>query len=130
MDLNLNSQETTFRDELRVWLKANVPADWETHRLHDSMEDRFRFLRAWQKRVYEAGWAGVAWPKEYGGRGATLMEEVIFTEEVGRAGAPAMENVLGLALIGNTIIAYGTEAQTQRYLASILSGDEIWCKGF
>jgi alkylation response protein AidB-like acyl-CoA dehydrogenase len=130
MDLNLTPQETKFRDELRAWLGSNVPTDWETHRLRDSMEDRFRFLRAWQKRVYEAGWAGVAWPKEYGGRGATLMEQVIFTQEMALGGAPAMANILGLALIGPTIIAYGTEAQKKRYLANILSGDEIWCQGF
>jgi len=130
MDLNLNLQETKFRDELRAWLAANVPSDWETHRLKDSMEDRFRFLRAWQKRVYQAGWAGVAWPKEYGGRGASLMEQVIFTSEMASAGAPPLANVLGLALIGPTIIAYGTEAQKKRYPAKILSGDEIWCQGF
>jgi len=130
MDLNLTPQETKFRDELRVWLQGNVPNDWETHRLSDSMEDRFQFLRAWQKRVYEAGWAGVAWPKEYGGRGASLMEQVIFTQEMAAAGAPPMANILGLALIGPTIIAFGTEAQKKRYLANILSGDEIWCQGF
>jgi len=130
MDLNLTPQETKFRDELRAWLKSNVPSDWETHRLRDSMEDRFQFLRGWQKRVYEAGWAGVAWPKEYGGRGASLMEQVIFTQEMPAAGAPPMANILGMALIGPTIIAYGTEAQKKRYLANILSGDEIWCQGF
>src|SRR5271170_6542356 len=130
MDLNLTPQETKFRDELRAWLQSNVPQDWETHRLRDSMEDRFRFLRAWQKRVYEAGWAGVAWPQEYGGRGASLMEQVIFTQEMAAAGAPPLANILGLALIGPTIIAYGTEAQKKRYLANILSGDEIWCQGF
>jgi alkylation response protein AidB-like acyl-CoA dehydrogenase len=130
MDLNLTPQETKFRDQLRAWLQSNVPEDWETHRLRDSMEDRFRFLRAWQKRVYEAGWAGVAWPKEYGGRGASLMEQVIFTQEMAATGAPPLANILGLALIGPTIIAYGTEAQKKRYLADILSGDEIWCQGF
>jgi alkylation response protein AidB-like acyl-CoA dehydrogenase len=130
MDLNLNPRETGFRDELSAWLKANVPSDWETHRLRDTMEDRFKFLRAWQKRVYDAGWAGVAWPKEYGGRGAGLMEQVIFTQEMAKSGAPPLANVLGLALIGPTIIAYGTDAQKKRYLANILSGDEIWCQGF
>jgi len=130
MDLNLNPQETEFRDELRAWLQNNVPLDWETHRLRDSMEGRFQFLRAWQKRVFEAGWAGVAWPKEYGGRGASLMEQVIFTQEMAAAGAPPLANILGLALIGPTIITYGTQAQKKRYLANILSGDEIWCQGF
>jgi hypothetical protein len=60
MDLNLTREETQFRDELRAWLTANVPSDWETHRLYDGMEERFLFLRRWQKRVHQAGWAGVA----------------------------------------------------------------------
>ncbi len=130
MDLNLTPQELAFRDELRAWLKANVPADWEARRTEDEMLERFKFLRDWQKKVFEAGWAGVAWPKEYGGRGATLMEQVIFTEEMARAAAPPLANVLGLSLIGPTIIGFGTDAQKKRFLPHILSADEIWCQGF
>ena len=130
MDLNLTPAELEFRDELRAWLQANVPADWEKHRTEDEMRERFEFLRAWQKKVYQAGWAGISWPKEYGGRGATLMEQVIFTEEMARAAAPPLANVLGLSLIGPTIIAFGTDAQKKRFLANILSADEIWCQGF
>ena len=80
MDLNLTSTELAFRDQLRSWLDANVPADWEKRRAEDEMGARFEFLREWQKKVFQAGWAGIAWPKEFGGRGATLMEQVIFTE--------------------------------------------------
>ncbi|MBV8818550.1 MAG: acyl-CoA dehydrogenase family protein, partial [Acidobacteriaceae bacterium] len=130
MDLNLTSQERKFRDELRAWLEANCPKDWDARRTTDDLHERFAFLRAWQKKVFEAGWAGVAWPKEYGGRGATLMEQVIFTEEMARAAAPPLANVLGLMLIGPTIIHYGTDAQKRRFLPNILSGDEIWCQGF
>ena len=130
MDLNLNPEERHFRDEVRGWLQANCPGDWESKRAHQSMQDRFAFLRDWQKKVFEAGWAGVAWPKEYGGRGASLMQQVIFTEEMARAGAPPLANVLGLMLIGPTIISYGTDAQKTRFLAKILSADEIWCQGF
>src|SRR5437588_12273412 len=130
MDLSLTSAELKFRDEVRAWLEANVPRDWEQHRTEDEMQERFEFLRAWQKKLYQAGWAGVAWPKEYGGRGASLMEQVIFTEEMARAGAPPLANVLGLMLIGPTIIAFGTDQQKKRYLTNILSGDEIWCQGF
>jgi alkylation response protein AidB-like acyl-CoA dehydrogenase len=130
MDLNLSPTELAFRDQLRAWLHANVPADWERHRTEDEMQARFEFLRAWQKKVYQAGWAGIAWPKEFGGRGATLMEQVIFTEEMARAAAPPLANVLGLMLIGPTIIAFGTDAQKKRFLPHILSADEIWCQGF
>jgi alkylation response protein AidB-like acyl-CoA dehydrogenase len=115
MDLSFTASELKFRDEVRAWLKANVPGDWEKRRTEDNMHERFEFLRAWQKRVYEAGWAGIAWPREFGGRGASLMEQVIFTEEMARAAAPPLANVLGLMLIGPTIIAFGTDAQKKRF---------------
>jgi len=130
MDLNLTAAELSFRDEFRAWLRDNVPADWERRRTEDEMQARFEFLRAWQKKMFEAGWVGISWPKEFGGRGATLMEQVIFTEEMARASAPPLANVLGLMLVGPTIIAYGTEAQKKRFLANILSAEEIWCQGF
>ena len=130
MDLDLTPQERQFRDQLRAWLQANVPADWSGRRHDESMESRFAYLRVWQKKVYEAGWAGISWPKEYGGRGATLLEQVVFTEEMARAGAPPLANVLGLGLIGPTIVAFGTAAQKQRFLPKILSAEEIWCQGF
>ncbi len=129
MDLNLTTEERLFRDELRAWLGANVPSDWKQRR-EDPLETRFEYLRAWQSKLYEAGWAGVSWPKQYGGRGATLMQQVIFWQEMARAGAPPLANVLGLGLIGPTIIAFGTDAQKRRYLPKILSAEEIWCQGF
>lgn len=131
MDLNLTAQERRFRDELRAWLAAHSPRDWEARQsAEESMQARFAFLRDWQRQVYEGGWAGLSWPKEYGGRGATLMEKAIFTEEMARAGAPPLPGILGLELVGPTLIAFGTEIQKQRYLAKILSGEEIWCQGF
>jgi alkylation response protein AidB-like acyl-CoA dehydrogenase len=129
MDLNLNAEELKFRNELRAWLTANVPKDWDERR-EDSLEVRFEYLRSWQRRLYKGGWAGISWPKEYGGRGASLMQQVIFWQEMALAGAPPMANVLGLGLIGPTIIAFGTEAQKKRYLRKILSAEEIWCQGF
>ena len=134
MDLNLSPSELKFRDELRAWLTANVPQDWDSRRGEpakaQSMEARFEFLKRWQRKMYEAGWAGISWPKEYGGRGASLMEQVIFWQEMAQAGAPPLANVLGLGLIGPTLIAFGTEAQKKRYLSKILSAEEIWCQGF
>ena len=129
MDLNLTPTEQSFRDEFRAWLKANIPADWDASGFDDS-DHRFEYLRAWQKKMHEAGWVGISWPKEYGGRGASLMEQTIFIEEMARAAAPPLINVLGLSLLGPTLIAYGTEAQKQRFLQRILSADEIWCQGY
>lgn len=94
------------------------------------MQERFERLRKWQRKLFEAGWAGVSWPAAYGGRGVSLMEQIIFLEEMARAQAPPMANTLGLGLIGPTIIAYGTEEQKKRYLPKILSAEEIWCQGF
>jgi alkylation response protein AidB-like acyl-CoA dehydrogenase len=125
MDLTLSPAEETFRDELRSWLDANHPGEEPA-----SDEAAFEFRRAWQRKLHEAGWAGVSWPKEYGGRGATLIEQAIFNEEVVRARTPTVANVLGLAMGGPTVIAHGTEEQKRRYLAPILSAEEIWCQGF
>jgi alkylation response protein AidB-like acyl-CoA dehydrogenase len=131
VDLNLTPQELAFRDEVRAWFAANVPKDWVKRRnAEESMEARFAYLKTWQRKLFDAGWAGISWPKEYGGRGASLMEQVIFIEEMARAEAPPMANVLGLGLIGPTIIAYGNQAQKERYLRKILSAEEIWCQGF
>jgi len=131
MDLNYTAAEQNFRDELRAWLADHAPQDWTGRKAPGrSMEEHFAYLRAWQKRVYEGGWAGISWPRQCGGRGATVIEQVIFTEEMARASAPPLANVLGLALIGPTIIAHGTAAQKERFLTKILSAEEIWCQGF
>jgi len=129
MDLNLTSEEEAFRDELRGWLEAHAPKDWE-HRRDESIDGHFDFLERWQRTLYDGGWAGISWPNAYGGRGASLMQQVIFWQEMALAGAPPMANVLGLGLVGPTIIAFGTEAQKARYLRKILNAEEIWCQGF
>ncbi|HXD56701.1 MAG TPA: acyl-CoA dehydrogenase family protein, partial [Thermoleophilaceae bacterium] len=125
MDLTLSPQEQAFRDELREWLARNNPG-----REPAGDEEAFQFRRAWQKKLHENGYAGLSWPKEYGGRGATLIEGAIFNEEMARAKAPASANVLGLAMGGPVVIHHGTEEQKQRFLEPILSADEIWCQGF
>ena len=131
MDLNLTASEQRFRDEFRAWLHSNIPEDWDPAASHDEdSRQRFEYLRAWQKKMYDAGWVGIHWPKEYAGRGATLIEQTIFIEEMARAAAPPLINVLGLSLLGPTLIAYGNEAQKRRFLANILSADEIWCQGY
>lgn len=130
MDLNLTADEQRFRDEARTWLEANVPKPFAGAPKEEDRGEYFDYLRAWQRKVFEGGWAGLSWPKEFGGRGAALIEQAIFQEEWARAEAPPLINVLGLSLIGPTIIAVGTEEQKRRYLPKILSAEEIWCQGF
>ena len=129
MDLNLTAEEQQFRDELGAWLATHTPRNWE-HRRDEPAETHFAFLCQWQRTLYEGGWAGISWPRDYGGRGASLMQQVLFWQEMARAGAPPMANILGLGLVGPTIIAFGTDAQKARYLRKILSAEEIWCQGF
>ena len=126
MDLTLNSEEIAFRDEVRAWLDANHPGDEP----RGSTDDWFDFARGWQQTLHSAGWAGVSWPAEYGGRGASLIEQSIFGEEMARAKAPRPANVLGLVMGGPVVIAHGTEEQKERFLEPILSAEEIWCQGF
>jgi alkylation response protein AidB-like acyl-CoA dehydrogenase len=123
--LTLAPEEQAFRDELRSWLEAHNPG-----KEPEGDEAAFTFRRDWQRALNEAGWAGISWPQEYGGRGATLVEQAIFNEEIVRARAPQLANVLGLAMGGPTVIAHGTEEQRERYLQPILSAEEIWCQGF
>src|SRR5215813_13141039 len=130
MDLNLTPKEEQFRDEFRAWLQANIPDEWDPNQRDEDSQERFEFLRAWQKKMFDAGWVGIHWPKEYGGRGASLVEQTIFIEEMAHASAPPLINVLGLSLLGPTLIAYGSEEQKRRYLARILGADEIWCQGY
>jgi alkylation response protein AidB-like acyl-CoA dehydrogenase len=125
VDLTLSQAEEAFRDEVRGWLAANHPGSEP-----GGEEAAFDFRRAWQRQLHEAGWAGLSWPTEYGGRGATLIEQAIFNEEMARAQAPQIANVLGLAMGGPTVIAHGTDEQKRRFLSPILSAEEIWCQGF
>ena len=125
MDLTLSQAEEAFRDEFRAWLADNKPGSEPS-----GEEAAFDFRRDWQRQLHEAGWAGLSWPTEYGGRGASLIEQAIFNEEMARAQAPQVANVLGLAMGGPTVIAHGTEEQKRRFLSPILSAEEIWCQGF
>ena len=125
MDLTLTSEEQAFQDEVRAWLGDNHPGPEP-----DGEQAKFEFRRTWQRQLHDAGWAGISWPKEFGGRGATLIEQVIFSEEMARAKAPSPANVLGLVMGGPVVIAHGTEEQKERFLEPILSAEEIWCQGF
>jgi alkylation response protein AidB-like acyl-CoA dehydrogenase len=125
MDLTPSQDEQAFRDEVRSWLEANHPGPEP-----EGDQAKFEFQREWQAKLHAAGWAGISWPKEYGGRGATLIEQAIFSEEMARTRAPRPANVLGLVMGGPVVIAHGSEDQKERLLEPILSGEEIWCQGF
>ena len=125
MDLSYSSQEERFRTELRAWLQRNPPGPEP-----EDLDEWVRYGKRWQRRLYEAGWCGIAWPKEYGGRGATLIEQVIFQEEMAQARAPLLINLAGLTMGGPVLIAHGTDAQKRRYLKPLLAAEEIWCQGF
>ncbi|HSS41743.1 MAG TPA: acyl-CoA dehydrogenase family protein [Solirubrobacterales bacterium] len=126
MDLTLSPSEEEFREEVRSWLEQNHPGPEPEAGLDEVMA----FRREWQLQLHAAGWAGISWPKEYGGRGATMIEQAIFAAEASRQEAPSPANVLGLAMGGPVVIAHGTEEQKARYLEPILTGEEIWCQGF
>lgn len=126
MDIRFDDKTEHFRQEVRTWLEANVPpAPMPT-----DPEAAFKVMRDWQRRMYDAGWAGIHWPQAYGGRGATLLEQAVFYQELARAKAPPMANGLGLLIVGPTLMDHGTEAQKKRYIPKILSAEEIWCQGF
>ncbi len=127
MDLTLTRYEQAFQDQLRAWLADNVPEPFEGEPLS---LDYFEYLRAWQRKLYDAGYVGLTWPEEYGGRGATPIEQSILIEEMARAQAPDLVGALGISLIGPTIIACGTEAQKKEHLQPMLSGEKVWCQGF
>jgi alkylation response protein AidB-like acyl-CoA dehydrogenase len=131
MDFDLTRDEERFRDDLRAWLKANRPS-WSAQSRVSAGDDQgvLERHREWQRKLYEAGYIGLNWPREYGGRGATLMEQVIFGQEMVEARAPDPINVIGLGMAGPVIIHHGTEAQKRRYLDPILSAGEIWCQAF
>ncbi len=125
MDLSYSPAEERFRLELRSWLRAHPPGPEP-----EDLDAWVAYGKAWQRRLYEAGWCGVHWPAAYGGRGASLIEQILFQEEMARAKAPLLINLAGLTMVGPVLIACGTEEQKRRYLEPILSAEEIWCQGF
>src|SRR5216684_8121634 len=129
MDLRDTPEEAAFRADLRAWLDDNLP---EERRGWRGGEQRFgdEFGREWSRKLYDAGYAGLTWPKEYGGAGAPYSFQAIFYEEMARAQAPAHVGVIGIGMAGPTIMAHGTDKQKSERLSKILSAEEIWCQGF
>jgi alkylation response protein AidB-like acyl-CoA dehydrogenase len=131
MDFSYSAEDERFRQDLRAWLAANRPPR-EERVPHDdaSLADEFGFLRDWQRRLWQAGYVGLLWPREYGGRGARPTQQAILNQELARARAPQLLNRVGINNTGPTLIVHGSEAQKRRFLPKILSGDEIWCQLF
>ena len=130
MDLRYSETDEKFRAEVREWLAVEVPAhgpppppgDMAARRVYDT---------AWQRKLHDAGYAGVAWPEEFGGRGLPVTQQLVYLEEYARAGAPYISvNFVGIMHAGPTLIAEGTDEQRRRHLSGILKGEEVWCQGF
>ena len=133
MDFTYPAGAEEFRAEFRAWLEANVTDEIRAigaGGLGYDQPGQLERAQEWNRRLADAGYAAIAWPVEYGGRGAGVMEQVVWAEELHRAGAPGPVNVLGIPNVAPAIMAYGTEAQKTRFLPPMLRGDEIWCQGF
>ncbi len=134
MDFEYTVEQQAFRREVREWLRANLPEDLKVDDAADERvapnRDVFERRRKWQRTMHEAGWVGLSWPREYGGRAAGLIEQTVFDEEYSRARAPVLPGYSGLGMCGPTLMHWGTDAQKRRFLQRILSGDDIWCQGY
>ncbi|HET7075414.1 MAG TPA: acyl-CoA dehydrogenase family protein [Mycobacterium sp.] len=130
MDFSYPAEVEQFRAELRDWLSGNLTPELVAARRPSGRDDAtFELLRAWNRTMADAGWAAVSWPREYGGRGATVLEQLVYTEETTRARAPLPLNVIGMNNIAPAIMQYGTESQKLALLPRMMRADDIWCQG-
>jgi alkylation response protein AidB-like acyl-CoA dehydrogenase len=130
VDFSYPADVARFRAELREWLSANLTDELIAARRPSGHNDVvFEKLRTWNRTMADAGWAAVSWPREYGGRGATVLEQLVYTEETTRARAPLPLNVIGMNNIAPAIMQYGTEAQKRTLLPRMMRADDIWCQG-
>ena len=132
MDFQFTEAQETFRKEVRQWLEHNLPDELRGSGFAASRADveEVRQLRGWQKKLAEAGYVGMDWPREFGGRGASIVEMIILYQEMARAESPQLVNRGGVSMLGPTLMKYGTPAQQKRFLPKILTAEEIWCQGF
>lgn len=133
MDLRFSDEDEAFRQEVAQWLAENLVGEFAKLRGRGGPGDEhalFEERRNWERKLGAAGWTCVGWPKEHGGRGATLLQQVIFHEEYARAKGPGRVGHIGENLLGPTVIAFGSEAQKRRFLPPIVKGEELWCQGY
>ena len=130
MDFNYSPEQEAYRMQVRAWLEANQPPPLTPEEKERANEDLlWERNKRWHKKLYAGGWVGLNWPKEYGGRGATFVEQLIFGQELSRLNLPMGINVLGIIMTGPALMQWGTDEQKKRYLQPILAADEIWCEG-
>jgi alkylation response protein AidB-like acyl-CoA dehydrogenase len=131
MDFRDTSEEAAFREELRAWLSEHIPEGWGQPGYQEPEgAARLEWYRNWSRKLYEAGFVGLTWPKAYGGYEQPITHQVIALEEFARSGAPEHMNVIGVGMAGPTILAHGTEEQKDRFVKRILTCEDIWCQGF
>ncbi len=131
MDIRYSEEAETYREKVQAFLAEHLPADWNGIGALDH-DGASAFTEEWRRTLHENGYLGVAWPVEYGGAGLTPTEQVVLAEEFAKAGVPrgGPNDVFGIQMVGNTIIAWGTEEQKRHYLQRILAGDDKWCQGY
>jgi alkylation response protein AidB-like acyl-CoA dehydrogenase len=122
----MSAHDHEFRDQLRSWLAEHAPPDVALA----STSEEAALLREWQRTLHRGRWVGINWPVEYGGRGASLAQVAIYNEELAGANAPPLLGRAGITLVGPTLMAHGTEAQRDRWMPRILSGEDVWCQLF
>jgi alkylation response protein AidB-like acyl-CoA dehydrogenase len=132
VDFRYSASEEQFRLELRAWLAEHLPRHFAFGELNEEVDPdtRFEKMLAWHRAMHAAGWVGIHWPREYGGRGASIMEQVVYAEEMGAAGAPSAINPIGILMVGPTLMQWGTDEQKRRFIPTMLSAEEIWCQGY
>jgi alkylation response protein AidB-like acyl-CoA dehydrogenase len=131
MDLSFTPEQESFRKKVRAWLKANVPKrEKDSSGIEYGDPKRTAALKAWQRKLYDAGYVAMGWPKEYGGQAADVVQQTIVNEELLLARAPGLVGMMGIQMVGPTLIQFGTDEQRRRYLPKILSAEDIWCQGY
>ena len=130
MDLNYPTETEPFRKEVHSWLEENLPDGWFDDGFTMSPEERRTFNETWNEKLFAGGWICAGWPVEYGGKGLTLLQQVVLNEEFAKAGAPMRADFFGDTLVGPTILQWGTDEQKREFIPGILQGKIAWCQGF
>jgi alkylation response protein AidB-like acyl-CoA dehydrogenase len=130
MDLTYPAKAESFRKEIRAWLEESLPEGWFEPGFSMSREDRQHFNETWTQKLFDGGWICAGWPVEYGGKGLSLMDQVVLNEEFAKANAPMRADFFGDTLVGPTILQWGTDEQKKEFIPGILNGTIAWCQGF